>query len=53
MHSDPQRLETKLEALMCQSCVETCADLSAGVMVRKDLIVSHENFGNGQSQRTN
>lgn len=31
-------------ALPYQSCIETCADLSAGVMVLKDLSVIHENL---------
>lgn len=40
-------------ALIQQSCVKMCADLSAGVAVQKHTPPIHENFVNGQSQRTN
>lgn len=39
-------------ALICQSCVETCADLS-GVTVQKDTCVIHEKFLYSRIQRTN
>lgn len=40
-------------ALVYQSCLEMCVDLRAGVKVRKDLSVIHENSVYGQSQRMN
>lgn len=49
-----QNRESKVTmALPYQSCLETCADLSARVVVRKGPSVILEDFVNGRSQRTN
>lgn len=40
-------------ALICQSCIEPCADRSAGVMVQKEACMIHEYFIIGQSLWTN
>lgn len=40
-------------ALICQSCIETCADRRAGVMVQKEACVIREYSINGQSLGTN
>lgn len=39
-------------ALIHQSCVEMCSDLSVGVVVQKDERVIHERFVYGRHQRT-
>lgn len=46
----PRELVVETLALINQSCVEPCAGLRTGVMVRKDAHVIHENSVNGQSQ---
>lgn len=46
-------IQPALVALIYQSCIKMCADLSARDVVRKDACLFHENSVNSQSQRTN
>lgn len=45
------RQDLVLVAIFNQSCIEACADLSAGVVVQKDILVIHENFMNGHKSQ--